>query len=84
MIPHRIAGATHYLSAPEGWDAESQGPLWPPACARAAGKVCESAWEPTPDELAALHAGGSVILSVVGGQPPVMLSVQAPPTEDGL
>jgi hypothetical protein len=48
------------------------------------GKVCESAWEPTPDELAALHAGGSVILSVVGGQPPVMLSVQAPPTEDGL
>jgi hypothetical protein len=74
----RIAGATHYLGAPEGWQPDRDG-----ECAhlavRVAGNVWESAWEPTPDELAMLNAGGSVLLSVVGGQPPVMLGVQPPP-----
>ena len=35
-----------------------------------------SAWEPTPAELAVLVAGGHVVLSVVGGQPPVSLDVE--------
>jgi len=34
----------------------------------------ETAWFPTPDELAALNAGAPVILRVLGnGHPPVML-----------
>jgi hypothetical protein len=82
MIPRRIAGATHHLGAPQGWDEAAQGP-----CGRLHVRVlpegiCESAWEPTPDELAALNAGASIILGVVGGQPPVMLSVETPPAED--
>ena len=31
----------------------------------------ESAWEPTPDELALLNAGGTVVLRIIGWQPPV-------------
>jgi hypothetical protein len=82
MIPRRIVGATHHLAAPEGWDEASQG-----LCSRLHVRVlpknvCESAWEPTPAELAALNAGASIILGVVGGQPPVMLYVE-PPAEDG-
>lgn len=72
MIPRRIAGATHNLGAPAGWDPARDGhcgvlPV------RAVDGTCLSAWEPTPDELAILNAGGSVILQVVGSQPPVML-----------
>jgi hypothetical protein len=72
MIPRRIAGATHHLGAPRGWNPETDGhcgvlPV------RAVDGVCLSAWEPTPDELAILNAGGSVILQVAGWQPPVML-----------
>lgn len=38
--------------------------------------VMDSAWTPTPDELARLNAGASVILSVVGtAHPPVMITV---------
>lgn len=36
----------------------------------------ETAWLPTPEEIAALHAGAPLILRVVGsGHPPVMLYV---------
>lgn len=36
----------------------------------------ETAWEPTPDELARLNAGAPVILQVLGtGHPPVLLMV---------
>lgn len=34
-----------------------------------------SRWEPTPDELETLNAGGSVELQVIGYQPPVALKV---------
>jgi hypothetical protein len=40
-----------------------------------ADNYCISRWEPTPDELAALNAGGSVELWVMGRQPPVSLAV---------
>jgi len=36
---------------------------------------CVSRWEPTPDELAKLNAGGSVELWVSGRQPPVWIGV---------
>jgi hypothetical protein len=44
---------------------------------------CVSRWEPTPDELTLLNAGGSVELWVLGGQPPVMLLARLPAQEDG-
>lgn len=75
MIPKRIRGATHYLGAPKGWEPDKDG-----TCGHLAVRVDEnvwqSAWEPTPRELAMLNAGGSIVLSVVGGQPPVMLTVE--------
>lgn len=78
MISRRILNATHVLGPPKDWDAEKMGP-----CCRLSVRVvdgrCESAWEPTPEELAALNAGASVILSVVGGQPPVALYVEHAP-----
>ncbi len=75
MIPKRISGATHRLGKPNDWDAEENGDCVHLLVRIEDGCVC-SAWEPTPDELAMLNAGGSVILSIVGGQPPVMLSVE--------
>lgn len=77
MILRRIAGATHNLGAPKDWNPEVDG-----TCGvlpvRMVDGVCLSAWEPTPDELVMLNAGGSVILQVVGGQPPVMLWAEPP------
>jgi hypothetical protein len=74
MIPKRITGATRYLGAPAGWAPEDGN------CAHLAIRdvdgCCESAWEPTPDELEALNSGGAVVLCVKGGQPPVMLFVE--------
>ncbi len=77
MISRRITGATNRLGAPASWDPERDGNcahLW----VRIVGNGCESAWEPTPEELAALNAGGSVVLRVIGGQPPVALWVEPP------
>jgi hypothetical protein len=79
MIAMRIAGATHRLGAPKGWDKDKDGNcghLW----VRVAGNVFTSAWEPTPGELQALNEGGSVRLSIVGGQPPVMLDIEPAPS----
>ena len=84
MIPKRIAAATHRLGAPDGWRKEiaSCARLWVRKVEEDGFAVYESAWEPTPDELAALLAGGSVVLRVAGGQPPVMLYVEPAPTEE--
>jgi hypothetical protein len=81
MIPKRIAGATHVFGAPKGWNAEENGHCGQLVIRQAAGFL-ESAWEPTPAELAALNAGGHVVLSVFGGQPPVALSVELPTQEE--
>ncbi len=42
---------------------------------------CESAWEPTPQELRDLNAGGQVVLRVIGWQVPVALYVEPPPSD---
>lgn len=79
MIPRRIVGSTHALGAPEAWKVETHGicSTLHVRCEYDRGLMTvQSAWEPTPDELAALNAGGSVVLSIVGGMPPVMLSVE--------
>jgi hypothetical protein len=58
MIVARIAGATTTLGAPKGWDTERDGncrslPI------RVIDGCYQSAWEPTPEELLMLNAGGS-------------------------
>lgn len=81
MIPRRILNAVHWLGAPLGWKPDSDGDCGHLAI-RTSGDPrhgngwCESAWEPTPAELAQLNAGGSIILRVVGWQPPVALYVE--------
>lgn len=67
MIPIRIEGANVLFKAPEGL------PEVKPLFVRMEGGVCFSRWEPTPDELELLNAGGSVELAVIGHQPPVSL-----------
>jgi hypothetical protein len=39
---------------------------------------CESAWLPSPSDIAAIVAGSPIILRVVGWQPPVALFVEQP------
>lgn len=76
MIPKIIAGATTWFGKPKDWDEQRDG-----KCAQLGVRVTqdglhESAWEPTAAELAVLNAGGYVVLSVLGHQPPVRLSVK--------
>ena len=86
MLAKRILGANHYLGAPAGWAPEKDGKCGHLAI-RTQGNPrhgdgwCESAWEPTPAELEALNAGGSIILRIVGWQPPVALYVEAQPRD---
>lgn len=80
MIPRRIAHATVVLGPPENWDIATDGPCLrlPVRVLSAPGQevhASETAWEPTPAELAALNAGASVILCVRGWQVPVRLYV---------
>lgn len=78
MVPMRISGATLILKAPKDWDTEKNGECTSLAV-RQAGVFYESAWEPTPAELALLNAGGSIILGIWGGQPAVNLRVEPVP-----
>ncbi len=81
MIPRRIMNASHWLGAPTGWRPDKNGYCGHLAI-RTSGEPrngrgwCESAWEPTPAELEQLNAGGSIILRIVGWQPPVALYVE--------
>jgi len=81
MIPRRIEGANVVFHAPSEWDAKTYG-----TClelhARRRGNTIETAWEPTPAELELLARGGSLVLSIVGVQPPVALYVLPPPVEE--
>lgn len=69
-----IEGATNNPGAPAGMEA---------TCSRLPirvvrdddGIVCQSAWKPTPEELAVLTDGGYVVLHIAGWQVPVALTV---------
>lgn len=86
MMGLRIPQHTRWLGAPLGWEPEKDGD-----CAHLAirdmtinGNVpsMHSLWEPTPDELERLNAGGKVRLIVVGiSHPAVSLSVDLPQQE---
>ena len=78
MLRRVIKGFTHTFKPPPDMSAEKCSDLH----VRAEMDdnnivVSQSAWEPTPDELNLLNAGGSIILHVWGGQPPVALTVEA-------
>lgn len=77
MIIGRIEGATRTLGKAQGYlglplrdvlvNSTVDGPATP---------AMETAWLPTPDEIARLTAGAPVILRVLGtAHPPVMIEV---------
>jgi len=43
------------------------------------GRTFTSAWEPSPDEIMRIVAGGKIEVKVWGGQPPIALTVGNPP-----
>lgn len=80
MMIKRIAGCTRVLGKSQGYlglpirdevmNDSVTGPQTP---------VMVTAWEPTPDELAVLNAGGTIYLRIVGtGHPPVMMWAEPP------
>lgn len=85
MISRRIQGANQQLGAPKDWRKDD--PTITALHVRVTQltetvQVYASAWEPTPAELAALNRGGSIILNIVGGQPPISLHVEDPATAE--
>lgn len=75
MNPIMINGATKIFQAPANWDAEKQGLDCDALAVRVSHGVHQSAWKPSEEELAVLKAGGHVVISIVGSQPPIALSV---------
>lgn len=79
MLISVINGHTRILGAPEGWTPDTSGECCGlPIRDEMNGDVpcMVSAWQPTPAELAALNAGASVNLRVLGTRhPPVMVMV---------
>ena len=83
MIPGRIPLATRVLGAPENWDPAVHGPC---GGLPILDHVDEhgvpwmvSAWTPLPEEIAAIVAGGSVLLWQQGVNHPVVgLAVSEP------
>lgn len=86
MNPGEIEFATRALGAPTTWDEEKHG-----KCATLAirdrvsngSHIMESAWYPTPEEIAAIVSGKPVILSIWSHtHPPVSLNVEVPSGEE--
>lgn len=47
------------------------------------GNLMQTAWEPTPEELAAIVDGSPIIVSIIGtAHPPILLGVGPRPKED--
>jgi hypothetical protein len=85
MIKKAILGWNAAPGAPAGWDPNRDGECGalPIRVLKLPGGTmcCESAWEPTPEELAWLNAGGQIVLRVIGWQVPVALYCEPPPAE---
>jgi hypothetical protein len=78
MLIRKILGATALYQPPASWDEKAQEVRCIPIYARedtSAGTIAV-AWEPTPEELAALNAGASVVLTMWGGLAPHSLTVE--------
>lgn len=72
MIPLRIACADMVMTAPPGQEGQVRD-----LHVKFIDGASVSRWEPTPEELELLNAGGSVELWIMGRQPPVMLVARA-------
>lgn len=83
MIIKRIEGATRVIGKAQGYlglplrdiriECSVNGDATP---------AMETAWEPTPDELARLNAGAPIILRILGSaHPPVNVYVGEPPKD---
>ncbi len=73
-----IEGATTLWGAPKDWKPESPPcvGLWARAETNDGLLTLTTAWEPTPDELAAIAAGAPIYLTIVGTtHPPVAVGV---------
>lgn len=83
MTPARIENATTVLGAPAGWEDQTDLPCagLPVRVDIVEGMPClVSAWTPLPEEIAAIVAGGAVILHIFQDQHPVVaLGVSRPP-----
>lgn len=75
MISKNIDGATGTYTAPGCTDLRVRVSAYKDTI------VCETAWEIMPDEIEMLKNGGSLVLSILGGQPAVSLSVEPPKEE---
>lgn len=89
MLKRVINGFTAVLGAPKDWDPERDGDclglavrVHPHGAGPGQAKWIESAWEPTPAELDQIMVGHSLILRIVGWQPPVALYVEAEATPE--
>lgn len=67
--------ASHRLGAPKDWDVEKQGECFTLPVQVTEDGRCVSLWTPDAAERALIAEGHPIALSIVGGQPPVMLSV---------
>jgi hypothetical protein len=87
VLKRVIAGWNAAPGAPADWDPARDGDcgalpirVYPAQALRPGGprlQWVESAWEPTPREMRALALGRSIILRIIGWQPPVALYVDA-------
>ena len=77
MISQRILGATRTIGKSQGYLGLSVRDTVVNCTVNGDETPCmETAWEPTPDELARLNAGAPVILRILGTvHPPVMIDV---------
>lgn len=92
MIKKAILGWNAAPGAPPSWDPKQDGDcgalpirVVPPAALEQGRahllQYVESAWEPTPQELEWLNAGGQVVLRIAGWQVPVAIYCE-PPRDD--
>ena len=75
MTPHFFNGVNSALGAPEDWDEASHGICDVLPVFRHLNGTNESRWRVGWRELFSLAFGGSVRLTIFGGQPPVALGV---------
>lgn len=77
MNPGKINGANHIFGDPPGWDHGREGQCGALPVLNT-GQQLQSAWYPSPDEMAALTLGCPVILSIWGQKHPVVSIGVAP------
>lgn len=63
------------LTAPKGWDAEKDGICYDLPVFRTDGGEYLTLWRPSEEELKALNEGKPVMVSLVGGVPPMDVRV---------